>query len=239
MDLPEPLRPSIATTMTSELFGKASMTSIASSLGDFRTSAIVARRCFVGGVGSGDTSCWLSTFLWWERRLMSECGGEIEVTAGAPLAVEVFRGSFEAFFSVAEPRLRRALIARFGPEAGREATVEALVYGWRHWERVRSMSNPLGYLYRVGTSVRKPGVLNSRLDADVVGRDRDPLVEPGLDAALGELSEAQRVCVVLRHSFEWTYLEIAELLEISVSSLRNHLDRGLGKLRARLEVDHV
>jgi hypothetical protein len=45
-----------------------------------------------------------------------------------------------------------ALAAAAGIEAGREATAEALAYGWEHWDRVGSMENPVGYLYRVGRS---------------------------------------------------------------------------------------
>ncbi|HSM01264.1 MAG TPA: hypothetical protein VK960_02325 [Acidimicrobiia bacterium] len=58
--------------------------------------------------------------------------------------------SFTSFVEETEARLRRALTASFGPEAGREATAEALAYAWRNWSRVRSLDNPAGYLYRVG-----------------------------------------------------------------------------------------
>jgi RNA polymerase sigma-70 factor (ECF subfamily) len=63
---------------------------------------------------------------------------------------------FSDFFADAEPRLRRALIAAYGAERGREAAAEALAYGWEHWSRVRRMGNPLGYLYRVGQSRSRP-----------------------------------------------------------------------------------
>ena len=39
-----------------------------------------------------------------------------------------------------------------GPELGREAAAEALVYGWEQWDRISEMANPAGYLYRVGRS---------------------------------------------------------------------------------------
>jgi hypothetical protein len=38
--------------------------------------------------------------------------------------------TFAEFHGGAEPRLRRALIARHGGEVGREATAEALAYRW-------------------------------------------------------------------------------------------------------------
>lgn len=152
--------------------------------------------------------------------------------------IEVATG-FDAFFADAEPRLRRALIARHGMERGREATIDALTYGWRHWERVRTMQNPVGYLYRVGAN----SVRRERVVVPLTGHeptiDATPWTEPDLELGLTRLTEQQRVSIVLRHSFDWTYEEIAELLEISVSSVRNHLRRGLDKLRDTLEVsDH-
>ena len=59
---------------------------------------------------------------------------------------------FATFMLDAEPRLRRALVAAFGSQRGREATAESLAWGWEHWTRVRAMHNPVGYLYRVGRS---------------------------------------------------------------------------------------
>ncbi len=60
--------------------------------------------------------------------------------------------AFSDFVLATEPGLQRALVAGYGPDAGREATVDALVYAWRHWPRVRELDNPGGYLYRVGRS---------------------------------------------------------------------------------------
>jgi RNA polymerase sigma-70 factor (ECF subfamily) len=142
---------------------------------------------------------------------------------------------FEEFFEEVEPRLRRALVARFGPETGREAAVDALVYGWRHWDKVGSMSNPAGYLYRVGvSSVRPVAEAKSPAESRVWA---EPWVEPHLAAGLRALSDLQRTAVVLHHSLSWTYPEIAELLDVSVSTVRNHIDRGIAKLRLTLGVD--
>ena len=142
--------------------------------------------------------------------------------------------AYTAFIADAEPRLRRALVARYGMQQGRDATLDAMVYAWRHWERVEAMENPVGYLFRVGSSSvrasKEPPLLGP------VDDHREPWIEPGLERSLTKLSESQRVAVVLHHSFEWSYGEIAELLEVSVSTVRNHLERGMDKLRAGLEV---
>lgn len=89
----------------------------------------------------------------------------------------VLEQSFTSFVKETEPRLRAALVAHFGTERGREATAEALAYGWEHWERIRHMHNPAGYLYRVGqhTGFRKP----RRVVFPEVPHHSDPIVEPG------------------------------------------------------------
>jgi DNA-directed RNA polymerase specialized sigma24 family protein len=128
----------------------------------------------------------------------------------------------------------RALAARFGPELAREATVDALVYGWRNWGRVASMANPAGYLYRVGVSSVKPQRVERVLLEPVEWAD--PWVEPGLEAGLARLTGLQRTTVVLHHSFAWTPQEIAEMLGVSVSTVRRHIERGMQKLRSALGV---
>lgn len=126
-------------------------------------------------------------------------------------------------------------MARWGPELGREATIDALVYGWRHWPKVRAMVNPVGYLYTIGrhsvAPPRSPTVANSSHTVE------EPWAEPELERGLQSLSESQRAAVVLHHSFSWTYREIAEVLGVRVSTVRNHIDRGMRKLRAALGVE--
>jgi DNA-directed RNA polymerase specialized sigma24 family protein len=140
---------------------------------------------------------------------------------------------FRHFLQEAEPRLRRALVAAYGGERGREATAEALAYAWEHWERVGTMSNATGYLYRVGQSRTR-----ARLKRPLFVRPEhpEPWFEPSLAPALEKLSERQRTAVVLVHGFGWTLREVAECTDVKVTSVQNHLDRGMQKLRAALKV---
>jgi DNA-directed RNA polymerase specialized sigma24 family protein len=143
---------------------------------------------------------------------------------------------FRAFMIGTEPRLHRALAASLGWDRGREATADALAYAWEHWSKVRAMANPAGYLYRVGqSSVRRRKV--------PVLFDRPPTTdwqyEPALLRLLSDLPERQRLAVVLIHGFEWTPREVSDLTGLSLSTVHTHLERGLTKLRAALEVsDH-
>lgn len=143
--------------------------------------------------------------------------------------------AFEDFVAAAEPRLRRALVAAYGAQVGREATVDALAYGWEHFDRVSAMANPVGYLYRVGESSarRQLGRRGRGVEPGVPSAAAD--VEPGLVDALRGLSEQQRAAVVLVHGYGYSLREAAATLEISMSTVRNHLDRGMARLRKQLE----
>jgi DNA-directed RNA polymerase specialized sigma24 family protein len=141
---------------------------------------------------------------------------------------------FATFVREVEPRLRRAFFALAGDRAG-EIAADALSYGWEHWPRVRAMENPAGYLYRVGRSRARTRRRAPRLPSP--GAVGLPEVEPRLPELLAALPERQRVCVVLVHGFEWTHGEVATLLGVSVSTVRNHLARGLDHLRKGLRVN--
>lgn len=142
---------------------------------------------------------------------------------------------FTEFARSIEPRLRRALIAGYGPDRGREAAADALIYAWRRWDKVGGLDNPGGYLYRVGARIasRRPRPTRYFSPPDP---GSEPWFEPGLANALDRLSTRQRTAVVLHHSFEWTHGEIASELGLSVSTVRNHIGRGVEKLRRALEV---
>ena len=57
-----------------------------------------------------------------------------------------------------------------------------------------------------------------------------------LGPLLAQLSDRQRVAVVLVHGFGWTLREVAELTNTKVTTVQNHLERGLAQLRRGLEV---
>jgi DNA-directed RNA polymerase specialized sigma24 family protein len=145
---------------------------------------------------------------------------------------------FTRFVREAGPRLKQCLIAALGGEAGREATAEALAWAWEHWPRLQTMENPAGYLYRLGKNrgasvFRRRPVFPLPPEPPADG----PWVEPGLPSALAQLSEMQRVAVLLIHGFGWTYREVAEHLGVAVGTVQTHAERGMAKLRHDLKVE--
>lgn len=144
--------------------------------------------------------------------------------------------SFTEFVENAEPRLRRALVARYGHQEGREAVAEALAYAWEHWERVSGMANPVGYLYRVGRTRGTWGFRPAaRLPHSEPSND-PPWFEPALPWAVEHLPTKQRTAVMLVKAHGYTYDEAAEVMGIGRTSVQKHVERALQKLRKALEV---
>jgi RNA polymerase sigma factor (sigma-70 family) len=152
------------------------------------------------------------------------------------------KDEFAAFFDAAERRLRLALTGAFGVETGRDATAEALAWAWQNWGDVREMTNPVGYIYRVGRSNALRG-----LDRDVASATSTieahpsdwelPNYEPNLAKFLARLPERQRVAVWMVHGLGFSHREVAELLECSRPTVATHVRRGVRKLRHHLGVD--
>jgi DNA-directed RNA polymerase specialized sigma24 family protein len=143
--------------------------------------------------------------------------------------------TYEAFVAGESAHLRRILVAHFGTDVGAEVTADALTYAWEHWDRVEAMSNRVGYLYRVGQSSarrhwrwRRPLCLPPEEQRGVGAP------EPGLPAALAELPDGHRVAVLLVHAHGYSYEEAAAMQGVPVSTIRNHVHRGMVKLRALL-----
>lgn len=145
----------------------------------------------------------------------------------------VRRDHFADWYSRYEPRLLLALTAAYGPERGREAAAEAMAWAWEHRERLEELVSPVGFLYRVGqsrTRLRRIRVLHGR------PQWAEPWFEPHLGRALADLSEKQRIAVVLIHGYGWTLAEVGEMLGVKVTTVQNHLERGLSRLQNLLEV---
>ncbi len=148
---------------------------------------------------------------------------------------------FTTFVKEVEPKVRYALVAAYGPDRGLEATAEAFAYAWEHWDRIHSMDNPAGYVYRVGShyAARLVPIRPPRFPLPIT-QDPHSWIEPGLPKALARLTRRQRIAVVLIRAYGYSFKEVAELLGSSVPTVQTHLDRGVAKLRTLLGVnDHA
>ena len=143
--------------------------------------------------------------------------------------------SFTEFVRDVEPRLKHALVAAFGTEVGVEATRDALAVGWERWDEVRDKANPAGYLFGIGRNKARRRLRRHRV-FPVPPPDHDPWVEPALPGALRRLSERQRLAVMLLYGYDWTHGEVSDLMGVSISTVQQHAERGMAKLRKAIGV---
>ena len=146
---------------------------------------------------------------------------------------------FDRFARDAKDRLWRALVPGFGPRVANEAAADAVIYAWKHWDRVSTLDNPVGYLYRLAhrSAVKLRDTSDPRVtELPLPEPNQLPHVEPGLIPALANLTEMQRTVVWLVEGCGWGLTETGSLLGVSVSTVRNHLARGLDHLRIALKV---
>jgi RNA polymerase sigma factor (sigma-70 family) len=140
---------------------------------------------------------------------------------------------FESFVLEVQPTLHRALLGTVGVDRVDDAVGEALAYGFEHWSTVSTMSNPVGYLFRVGqsrTRSRKHPQLFKNPTESV------PDIDPDLSDALMALPDTQRTAIWLAHGCGWQHTEIAEVMGIGTSTVSTHVARALRGLRSKLGV---
>jgi len=127
--------------------------------------------------------------------------------------------------------------AAVGPDIADDAVADTWAYAWSHWERLAAMENPRGYLYVTAkrhahrSQRRRQGSLPPPIALEI------PNIEPTLIDALNRLNEKQRTAVFLTVACQWRATEVAELLDMSASTVRTHVARGLAHLRKELEVE--
>jgi DNA-directed RNA polymerase specialized sigma24 family protein len=163
----------------------------------------------------------------------------------AKVSVESFASEqqmFQEFAETAEPQLCQALVARYGVDVGHDATAAAMLFAWEHWAAICELRCPTAYLFRVGqSSTRRHWAWIKRRSILFPRETPAPSFASSVDLGdvLAMLPATQRVCVVLVHAHGWRYGEVAELLEISVDAVTNHVHRGSKRLRILLEDDNM
>src|SRR5690349_3543408 len=150
--------------------------------------------------------------------------------------------SFDEFMRGASPRLLSMAWLLTGSRASAEDLVQgALERAYVAWPRIQSGA-PLAYTRRIlvnlhiDTGRRRRG---EYLTDDVPDRltpdtSADVDLVDHLTRALATLPSRERQCVVLRFHADLPEAEVAEVLSISVGTVKSSTSRGLAKLRALL-----
>ena len=147
---------------------------------------------------------------------------------------------FVAFVAEVSPRLLRAAWLISGDAYLAEDLVQsALVQVFRRWRRLREGS-PAAYARRCVVNGHIDAIRRRRgehLRAVTPDRGRSDVLPTDtvwLLAALAVLPTRERQCVVLRHYCDLAEAEVADLLSVSIGTVKSSTSRGLSRLRMSL-----
>jgi RNA polymerase sigma-70 factor (ECF subfamily) len=128
--------------------------------------------------------------------------------------------------------------------AAEELAQEVFLELYRHWDEIESAEHRLYWLRKVAsrrcidqTRRRK---LRNHLNLEQVAEPftwmpaTDPLLKRYIEQLLAKLSETPRMIVILRYQEGLEPMEIADLLEMPLATVKSHLQRSLALLRRKL-----
>jgi DNA-directed RNA polymerase specialized sigma24 family protein len=153
---------------------------------------------------------------------------------------------FAEFVTRSRDQLLRALRATLLPEFAVEALADAYAYAWTHWDHVSTLTNPVGYVYRVAERSGTRAEMRDRkhtIDSTALTNSTAPT--EWFDAyqsddqtieLLRALPQRQRACVLLIHAYGWSYKETADMLSLPLTTVTNEATRGLQRLRTAADV---
>jgi len=174
---------------------------------------------------------------------MSDPLGLARPASGLSTSEPVVVRSFEEFFEAEKAGLYGALCLvtrnRFEAE---EITQDAFVRVLEKWERVRSLEDPVGYLYRTAMNAfrkqHRRAVLATKRTLGLTPADDGIEAIEARDAAvraLAPLSSRQRAAVVLIDLLGYPSEEAAKMLGIRASTIRQHASRAHAALKRSME----
>lgn len=150
---------------------------------------------------------------------------------------------FSTFFERSyRPLSRLAYLLTSDHAAADDLTGDTMLAVWRQWDRVQAVDNPQAYVRRVmanlaATRIRRTVRERMRLaqlwpfETSV---DPDSTVTVAVQAALAALPPGRRACVVLRHAFDLSEREAADLLGLSVGTVKSQTSKAIKQLTAAL-----
>lgn len=192
-------------------------------------------------------------------RAKIESGTEVEVCLDSALLLDLKYRTLkleqkvtQLFETLREP-VYRYLVATFSnPAEAEEITQEAFLRLYRHLHSGQAINDVRSWIFRVAHNLAVDALKNNKHftpnDPAAWNEICQLIVDPSLDpeqvvlqrekyerlhAALNQLSPQQRQCLHLRAE-GFRYREIAEILEIDISSVVEFLRRGIKRLIAQI-----
>jgi RNA polymerase sigma factor (sigma-70 family) len=121
-------------------------------------------------------------------------------------------------------------------EVAEDVTAEAFARAFEHWDRVRTMEAPRGWLYKVALNLLRRRGRRLALERDLLRRTPapetpPPALDPELWQAVKALPERQRTAVALRYVLDLPEADVAQIM----GTTRGSASASLTTARRRLE----
>ena len=148
---------------------------------------------------------------------------------------------FDWWFRASYSTIARTVFLVTGDRGrGEEITQDAFAKMWQHWSSVSRYERPDAWVRRVAIrmavkQVKRERIRKERERLAVVRDDPPPLPDPDLADGVAQLSPMQRAVVVLFYWEDQSVFDIARALEVSESTVKQHLFRARARLAASWE----
>jgi RNA polymerase sigma factor (sigma-70 family) len=143
-------------------------------------------------------------------------------------------------------RLAYLLVA--DAHAADDLVVDVLLATWRQWDQVRAATRTGAYLRQVmvnQAAARHKRAVRERLGLErlhglvprsVSGPDSDVVVD--VQTVLKRIPLRRRACLVLRYAFDLSDREVAELLGVSIGTVKSQTSKAAAHVRRELDHAH-
>jgi RNA polymerase sigma-70 factor (sigma-E family) len=136
---------------------------------------------------------------------------------------------------------RLAYLLTGDPDTADDLVADALFAAWERWPTVLAARSPKAYVRRIvvnlaASLVRRQARGRAKLRL-IAAQASDAAPAPDLDGgvdlrqALEALPRGQRECVVLRYGMDLPEAEVAEVLAVSVGTVKSQTSKGSARLR--------
>ena len=165
-----------------------------------------------------------------------------DIRAGERAAASVDMPSFEEFFQTEFGDVFRAIWVITGNRYEAEEIVQGAFYRtWERWDRVSTVENPTGYVYRAAVNIYRSryrrAIRAAKLATRLLPSDGGlGAIEDSDSAArlLSNLSPRERAVLVLTDMLTFTTEETAAILKRKPSTVRVQRSRAHARLRTSM-----
>ncbi|MHC4526099.1 MAG: RNA polymerase sigma factor [Planctomycetota bacterium] len=149
----------------------------------------------------------------------------------------------EVLYAQHGPHVLRYLHRIVGAKWAEDLLQDTFVQALSHLDRLRAVQSPRAWLFRIAHNMAMNTLRQKKM---VTGVRLDELIQPASEqdqrlglmrTAIAELPDKHRETILLKWYDQLSYEEIAQVLDISIGTVRSRLHHSLDKLRTRLDVE--